>query len=1155
MKKITLAYSMLPSIVGTRAVSALALVVSIPAFAQPRFVYDSPAELSIAADFDGDGRDDLALVDRASGHFRIGYQLAPNSFTWAATRASGLTDVSGLSAGRLLNAGRDAFVFTAPEGNRMALLEAATTTSPAIPRHAFSEGIGPQSAVAIDIGGVGNTPLDDAFIITSLNSPNPLRAHTMRNLGAAAFSPLLNLNPATPWTRPNPVRLQPGIFDLVMKQGATEFAALRLAAGAPQMLFSRSDFPAGFDYVVGTVTTPEFIHILAWTPDAPNFADFSIKVDTIGVGGTLQFDKTVLTSGRITWVRLLPSQPRDLLLVAHDGGTTAAIYEINATQTPTLRQSFVAPNGSPFTGAGAFGGGSLVLFNGRNGVSRMFQQFDFNGTTWSLGASGQLPAVKAASLQANVIEFDHEPFVHPAPRLLRALNSGEWTAGFTLGIGPSVQVFAETFLSSQQGLDNPTSVNFGAPHPQTQFGLVNQLHESYCLFSFAPPVGEQRLHVTLAPDPGKYRTSVELTFTPNDPIADVRFRLNGGMWITYNPAAPPRLLAKTSVHYFAQLPASQVKSPIYTAEYDFELPPGALDSDRDGVPDFVEVGKGLDPELGSDTDADGFSDFEELLSNTPADDPTSMPGQHLTQPSAGVRLAVQPLSWDPVSDQDVFAPFGVPVRVHDLTGKLLGSSLITNPPVVPSDHAALLANLPPDPLGGLYVLATDPHFPIESAGADKNLGRELLGVMIAPPATPFSIAYEFGSSGGILAAEANAWIAAAAAAQQNTDATVAALHPVNTRLAAIFERQIAEMLRLRNVAEWTNLSLFPFRMIDAGRYAPAADLVASLETAATGAPSWRLRDVLTQTETVMANGPGIVAAFNSVASEIYRLNIESNNAVPGRYAPAFETLRQFVNTGTLPESYATDLALNPQLLADATQGVAWLVASIVPRPVTNLVLRVPLTPQSDLCTTLETDSLIPSPVHLFGQDGSAFDFPDPFALLPGTLVAVSGFTDVSSAACPGPAIEVITAVVLSFPPPLLSDANGNLLTDTWEKLFPGLGPFGDTDKDGYSDLQEMFEGTDPNNPGAIPLVPIANLTPPQILISPQPGGAQLELTFAWPEPYASMVAFHLLTTDMLGMPFIPAASAVESVAAGQFRFLVPNTGSAAAFYRIQLSLK
>src|SRR5258705_10692382 len=58
--------------------------------------------------------------------------------------------------------------------------------------------------------------------------------------------------------------------------------------------------------------------------------------------------------------------------------------------------------------------------------------------------------------------------------------------------------------------------------------------------------------------------------------------------------------------------------------------------------------------------------------------------------------------------------------------------------------------------------------------------------------------------------------------------------------------------------------------------------------------------------------------------------------------------------------------------------------------------------------------------------------------------------------------------------PLASDTdeNGNLLIDTWEKKFFGyLGlanPFGDDDADGYSNIQEMLEGSDPRDVNAIP---------------------------------------------------------------------------------------
>ena len=36
------------------------------------FIYENPAEFQATADFDGDGRSDLIIVDKATGNYRIG---------------------------------------------------------------------------------------------------------------------------------------------------------------------------------------------------------------------------------------------------------------------------------------------------------------------------------------------------------------------------------------------------------------------------------------------------------------------------------------------------------------------------------------------------------------------------------------------------------------------------------------------------------------------------------------------------------------------------------------------------------------------------------------------------------------------------------------------------------------------------------------------------------------------------------------------------------------------------------------------------------------------------------------------------------------------------------------------------------------------------
>ena len=37
-----------------------------------------------------------ALVDKATGDYRIGYQLAPGEYTWVSARASGIANATGL---------------------------------------------------------------------------------------------------------------------------------------------------------------------------------------------------------------------------------------------------------------------------------------------------------------------------------------------------------------------------------------------------------------------------------------------------------------------------------------------------------------------------------------------------------------------------------------------------------------------------------------------------------------------------------------------------------------------------------------------------------------------------------------------------------------------------------------------------------------------------------------------------------------------------------------------------------------------------------------------------------------------------------------------------------------------------------------------------
>jgi len=132
-----------------------------------------------------------------------------------------------------------------------------------------------------------------------------------------------------------------------------------------------------------------------------------------------------------------------------------------------------------------------------------------------------------------------------------------------------------------------------------------------------------------------------------------------------------------------------------------------------------------------------------------------------------------------------------------------------------------------------------------------------------------------------------------------------------------------------------------------------------------------------------------------------------------------------------------------------------------------------------------------------------------------------------------------------------------LLIDAWEKQFlGGLGgdPFGDSDGDGYSDLQEMFEGTDPLDGLGFPAAAMAKMALPLLIIETSPGG-EVKLEWEWPEAYADQVEVLVWSTSDLNQP--PMLQPVTPVHLGGDLFTVtlPNPGTAQHFYSIALQLK
>jgi hypothetical protein len=113
--------------------------------------------------------------------------------------------------------------------------------------------------------------------------------------------------------------------------------------------------------------------------------------------------------------------------------------------------------------------------------------------------------------------------------------------------------------------------------------------------------------------------------------------------------------------------------------------------------------------------------------------------------------------------------------------------------------------------------------------------------------------------------------------------------------------------------------------------------------------------------------------------------------------------------------------------------------------------------------------------------------------------------------------------------------------------------FGDADGDGFSNLQEAFEGTDLVN--GTSKGPVAfNFTLPAVQLQFAPTG-DVKLQFQWPAIFASKVQFGAVGGADLGAPFVQLPAVQSFLGNDTFELNLPNPGGAAYFYQIFVHLK
>lgn len=1126
---------------------------------------ETPTEIHLAADLTGDGRQDIVVIDRASGAFRTAYQANPEIWSWAAARATGLTNITGATVGSWFTTSRQSFAVAAPMANRSHIVQAPAPLSQPTLTPVFGQGIGPHALAAPDIAGPGNTPESDLWIASRENAGgSPFQMDSIRHDG----SEFTLIAPAQTQGLASSVRtipLKSGTSPVVAYLGLSPNSDSRLtilsyAVSPPSEIIHRF-LPEASEWTSGALGNAPLHHLLTWLPGETEFLSHPI---TEGPPNTFNLAAQVSYSVALPIGRLAIAQsdqgPR--LIVISPDASSAEVYDFDGNSSPEFLQQIAPTPGDELTGLLPLANGGFQMLSGPSGSgtsSSMTHYFPENGL-FSPGLTTQLPDFRPAALRANTFAFSGEPFVDPAATLLARYNVPEWSSTPLLN-GNELTISREIYGGNSVGLGTKSQFILGTVPVGTTFGLTNQYSDVISVHSFDAGSHEIGADAEISPPAGIQTQAFRVDFNPSPENAGIRFQINGGPWQAWSQQEI-LIHQDTTIRYYALDPNSQHPSAIRIAEYTFEIPPHLMDSDGDGIPDFVEIHLGLDPLGGLDHDGDGYSDLEEILAGTKPDDDSDFPDPEGPRPDQGLafQLRAAPSPLDGATLTRRFTQADNLIRANALDGTLLASRPAAALGVPGIFGPGLRADqLVADERLALVSVSTEPVFTINTTDPDKERGREVARLFHIPATTTPTILYTPG--GGTPEDEANSWIAAAQTAYTSLERPIVSgtFQEIDTLAALLLEYKIEQILVAREAEgiDPGKLTLFGGRTGDAARIAPTAHQLASLRLQISEfLPGYDIGALFSAIESAVKSAPALADA-RAVATAIYRVSSASANAAPpGTYLPPFDVLRAYVRGTPLPQPYKAEVGIASKAINDGQAAISALLASLEGRPVNSFTLTVDANSFSGGCLTL-IDPITTDTVTLFAAPGIPYQSIDNFTLLPGTVILATGYTDITSS-CPGQALEVISISILSFPEPPLNDSNANLLPDDWEWLFLlnlDNDPWGDDDNDGIVNLQEYLDGTDPLDPYSKADQPLL-LAAPQLYVIKNEDGEGITLWWHFPQAYIDQIDWSLITSNDLEN-WAPNPAPIINPEPGWLTIELPNAilDTPQQFYRITLALK
>jgi Tol biopolymer transport system component len=545
--------------------TGMLLLLCVPRlFAQPAFVHDDAAELVSSADFDGDGRLDVLVVDRATGNARVGFQTSAGILSWSQPISTGVAGPASVAVGNFFGTNRSAIAVTSLEQTRFVVRDLVNTNLAAqgYPKNLPVGLLTPYRTAAMPAAvpdwtcaGANREPgITIVELFDYLGASLLHRGGTRSIVGELHQGNALQFNPGDEW------------LVAAMQRGSNStFVALSLTNGYSTVL-TRSNLASGARYAFGRFNSEPLPRLLFYVPGHSNIT--VQRVITTPTGFDFGAATVTTFTSAVQRVYVIDEQTNSLAVIRFGDRLVGARLPAGNNTLSTTYHFGAGPTGIPIAGV-SLGNGRLALLTGAStgGASIGSLTYQLTGSGYVLSGSNTLPAVASYASRANVWLFATEPFVTSPAVFVSSLNAGDWVTSVA-GLPGSLNIVSEQDRGTSAGLGNSTPQVLAVPANTAVHALANQYHPAISLFSYAGVRAPQPSLVVISPAPGHYPGEINVSFAKSNSSDSVFYRIgSSGSFDSY--LSPFVLRTNAQIHYYGVTSGGE-RSVLQVASYTFD---------------------------------------------------------------------------------------------------------------------------------------------------------------------------------------------------------------------------------------------------------------------------------------------------------------------------------------------------------------------------------------------------------------------------------------------------------------------------------------------------------------------------------------------------------------------------------------------------------